>query len=567
MKTTQTYDHYYKYDELTSLLKKYAEENPDYCLLEENATTPEGRKQWCMSITKLSTGSFEDKPAYGVNANIHAGEVTGTMAAMYFIDYLLTNKEDPEVDWLLSHFTVYVIPRITPDGAEYYLTTPYSVRSYPKFYPYEEDLPGLHPMDLDGDGVIRRMRVQNPNGTFKISKDNPEIMVRRQPDDIEGPFYDIYKEGIIKEKGGETAEKAEGEINPAPEHYANDFNRNFPLNWYPENVQRGAGHYALCHSETAALASHMFKKKNMVAALNFHTAGGQYLFPPGHKHVKDCHPEDISVFRAFGKIATEETGYPAMNILDDYVGDASMIVAGDFDTFASYTLGIFDFTCECWNPVTRAGHPETWPRPKNIPDEDIIAAYADVLKWLDENEGGKGYKSWTAFDHPQLGKVEIGGLDEKYVMQNPPADFLQQECEKHTRYLLRTMKTLPRLALEVTSEHVDGDVYKIDAVVRNLGYLGTSGMKEAETLGIARPVTVTLDGDLKMVTGEKEESAGILEGSSGKKAMLSTYGPATLAHKPCEKHLTWVVLGKKGTKVKLEASSPRAGKVTVETEL
>ncbi len=553
MKTTNTYDHYYKYEELTNLLQGYAADYPDYCRLESIGETLEKRQMWLLSITKLADGDFADKPACGVNANIHAGEVTGTMCCMYFIDYLLTNREDPEVDWLLSHFTVYCVPRITPDGAEYYLTTPYSLRSVNRYYPYEQEQPGVQPEDMDGDGVIRQMRVENPNGGFKISERDPRIMVRRRPDDIEGTFYDVYPEGIIKDYDG-------GEISRAPERFGNDFNRNFPMNWLPENRQKGAGAYALSNPETRALADYMYSRKNLCAVLNFHTSGGIYLYPPGFKSAKDADKADIARVKALGEMATEETGYPALNLLDEYVGKAagSMGIVGAFDDFVSYTLGIIDFTCECWDLENRAGHPSIWPRPAHTPDAEREQTLSDCIKWLEDNNHGEGFKDWTTVLHPQLGTVEIGGMDEKYTRQNPPSAFLLQEVEKHTRFLLRYMKTLPRLAFQNTAvESLAEGMWKIDTTVINLGYLPTCAMTEAQTLHIVKPLNVSLDG-ANPIVGKKSEEIGQLEGFSSAN-LGSRPGAGTMNHAPYSKKLSWTVKAKPGTEITITCGAPRAG--------
>ena len=58
-------------------------------------------------------------------------------------------------------------------------------------------------------------------------------------------------------------------------------------------------------------------------------------------------------------------------------------------------------------------------------------------------EPEEGFKPWTEYDHPQLGKVEIGGVYAKFVEQNPPKKLLQQEVEKHVRFMLREVKALP----------------------------------------------------------------------------------------------------------------------------
>lgn len=156
------YDHYYRYEEIANILRGYAEQHPGLTRLTPIGTTPQGRDILALEVTDTSTGAFEDKPAYYMEANIHAGEVTGSMVAMYFLDTLFSNLESPEIQLLLSRFTIYVVPRLSCDGSEHYLTTPDYVRSAPRRYPTEERQPGLHKGDIDGDGVARLMRVRSP---------------------------------------------------------------------------------------------------------------------------------------------------------------------------------------------------------------------------------------------------------------------------------------------------------------------------------------------------------------------------------------------------------------------
>ena len=94
MNISNAYDHYYLYQEITDILKKYAEDYPDKVRLSSLAKTKEGRDVWLIEITDLSTGDFKDKPAYCLDANIHAGEVTGSMVAMYFLDTVMSNLDD-----------------------------------------------------------------------------------------------------------------------------------------------------------------------------------------------------------------------------------------------------------------------------------------------------------------------------------------------------------------------------------------------------------------------------------------------------------------------------------------
>ena len=198
MKTTFNYDHYYTYDEMTDYSNQLSITYPKLMKLSSICETEEKKQVWAVEITNLETGDFNSKPAYYVDGNHHAGEVTGSMAAMHLIDYLLTNfGEIEDVTTLLNQFTVYVIPKISPDGSDVYLTSAHKLRSVNRPYPHETLEDGLHPSDLDGDGVIRMMRHQTPYGAWKVSNEDSRVMVKRQPDELVGTFYNIYPEGEI----------------------------------------------------------------------------------------------------------------------------------------------------------------------------------------------------------------------------------------------------------------------------------------------------------------------------------------------------------------------------------
>ena len=143
MKQTYVYDHYYKYQEITDILNKYAAEHSDIARLSSIGTTEQGRNIWLMEITDLTTGDYSDKPALYIEGNIHAGEVTGCMTVMFLLDTIFTNCDTEEIKKILAQYTIYAVPRVSPDGSEYFLTTEDTVRSVPKMYPYDTEMPGL----------------------------------------------------------------------------------------------------------------------------------------------------------------------------------------------------------------------------------------------------------------------------------------------------------------------------------------------------------------------------------------------------------------------------------------
>ncbi|MCF0150460.1 MAG: zinc carboxypeptidase [Firmicutes bacterium] len=556
MKLKNTYDHFFKYQEITDILTAYAAEHPELCRLSPLAVTREGRNIWMIEITDLSTGDFADKPGFAVTGNIHAGEVTGNAAAMYFLDTIFSNLDDPKIADLLKDYTVYCIPRISPDGSELYLTTTTMLRSVPAMYPFEQPMPGLQPKDLDGDGVIRQMRIQDPAGAFKVDPDDPRVMIRRQPDDTEGPFYNIYGEGEILE-----FDPLE-DVVAAPPQMGNDLNRNFPFSWAPENRQKGSGDFALSNTESRAIAEFMNSHKNICTILHFHTMGGQYLYPPGYKSGKEAHKEDMDRYKAIGEMAVKETGYVCWNVRDDYMGSRPGEILGLCDDFCHFAMGVLNYTCECWDFDARAGMPHVSPNKPKTFDEQI-ALFKARLKWLDENNNGEGFMMWTPFDHPQLGKVEIGGFDYKGVIQNPPLKFLESVIEGHTRFLLREMRCLPHLyTRDKKVTKVAEDTYKIEMVIGNSSYLPTYVLREALDNRKAAPIEVTLQG-AEPVSGKAKETIGHLNGFWNSCEVGMT-GSATPAHMPTFKKLTWVVKAPAGTVLTVTAAAPRAGKL-VET--
>ncbi len=171
-------------------------------------------------------------------------------------------------------------PASSPDGSEHYLTTPDYVRSAPpRLYPYEQRQPGLHKGDLDGDGACRMMRVRSPYGVWKIAPQDPRLMVKRQPDETEGEFYNVYPEGVIEGYDGLH-------VPMAPAEFGNDFNRNYPIGWQEESQQAGSGAHPLSNPETQANARFLLSHPNVCCVLDMHTAGGQILYTPGYKSPK-----------------------------------------------------------------------------------------------------------------------------------------------------------------------------------------------------------------------------------------------------------------------------------------
>src|SRR5438445_266059 len=144
---------YYTYDVLTRLLRDLVESHPRLAQLDSIGKSLEGRDLWLITLTNQATGPALEKPAYWIDANTHASEVTGSTVALYTIWSYLTNYGvDETITRVLDRSAIYILPRLSVDGAEKCLTTPYYLRSSTRPYPYDEERDGLYEEDIDGDG-------------------------------------------------------------------------------------------------------------------------------------------------------------------------------------------------------------------------------------------------------------------------------------------------------------------------------------------------------------------------------------------------------------------------------
>src|SRR4029079_14342314 len=187
-----SFDRFYRYAELTAVLRAFAAEHRDLVTLESIGKSHEGRDLWLATVTNAKTGPAHEKPAFWVDGNIHSVEVSASAACLYLLHTLTAQYgKDADVTRALDTRAFYIIPRINPDGAECALADkPKDIRSSTRTYPYEEaPIEGMTVEDVDGDGRILSMRMPDANGLWKKHPDDARLMVRRDPTETGGEYY------------------------------------------------------------------------------------------------------------------------------------------------------------------------------------------------------------------------------------------------------------------------------------------------------------------------------------------------------------------------------------------
>jgi len=551
------FERFYSYAELTETLDAWAAEFPRLCTIESIGTSYEGREIPLVTVTNLDTGPPEEKPAIIVHAQIHASEFTGTTAALHLLDRLLHGHgTDERVTHALDTRCFYVVPRVSPDGPEAVLADGRWRRSSLRPYPREEPVDGLHREDVDGDGRVLFMRWRDPNGAWKAHPEDSRILIGRGPDDVDGEFFRLLPEGTIRNWDGVT-------IPIAPALEGLDLNRNWPAEWAPEAEQQGAGPFPTSEPEVRALVEAMLARRNITGYIGYHTFSGVHLRPWSGHPDDDFPVPDLRAFERMGVEATSLTGYPAISIFHEFKYHPTQVIKGGDVDWVYDHLGAFAWVTEFWSPQRAAGlsgyHAIDWIREHSPEDELAVVKLADEL--------GYGYVDWYEFDHPQLGKVELGGWDIVRFWFNPPFSRLEEEVAPHADFALFLALVSPRLELtSFESEQVGEGAHRLRLVLENGGWLPTNVTQKALERKAVRPIEVELElpEGARVVTGKEREEAGQLEGRVELRSVIWWNNDLSTSNRAL---VEWVVEAPSGSRVGVVARHERAGTVRGELVL
>ncbi|MEL6270431.1 MAG: M14 family metallopeptidase [Chloroflexota bacterium] len=552
------FSEYFLFDQLTEHLHALAASS-ELATLESLGKSHRGRDVWCMTITNPATGPHHEKPAFYIDGHIHAEEVATSHTALYTIWYLLEHyNSDDMVTWLLDNTTFYIIPRMNPDGAEISLTTGHHWCGNGRYLPGEEQTAGLVQHDINGDGLIVQMRIEDPAGEWKVSEKDPRIMVQRPPGEVgSGPYYRLYREGEVR---GEW----DGVNFEIQQPRDGNLNRNFPAGWRPAFRQYGAGDLPLGEPETNAVARFILDHPNISGMQCYHTHGGLHLRPSLVAPDDTLPRHDLALYKRIGQMGTELTGYPVISVYEEFTNDPDKPRVGSLMQWSYDEFGIITFSTELWNPELAAGA-------KDIAKYQIVGRSEDkeltLMALNDEHMGGAAFVDWHEFDHPQFGTVEIGGWTHMYLFRNPPPasmattkkgrQFLQDTIHTNCLFTLRHAACTPLIRVEsVETESLGADLYKVSAIVANTGFLPTFMTERALAHDTAKPVQVNIAADGEILMGRKSTSIGHL---AGRDERTSTWSPWLRQWSDTKKKLEWLVRAPEGGSVTVTANAQRGG--------
>lgn len=511
--------------ELVAQCRAWAEAYPDLVRVTVMGTTTEGRE-----ILVLTVGRDPDRrrPTAWVDGNMHANELAGSSVALGIAEDVLALHLDPtgtahglpaHVCDVLRDVLLFVAPRLAPDGAETVLATGRYVRSNPRDRRTAHMAPYWITGDVDGDDLSLSMRVADPSGDHVAVGPEGKVMRPRRLEDP-GPYYRVLPEGRIEGWDGVNI--------PDPYFLSDnevDLNRNFPRDWKPEPDQIGAGAFATSEPESRAVVEFANSHPEIFAWCNLHCFGGVIIRPPGDKPDSKMPVEELALYRQLEEWSETHSGYPTVSGFEEFTYEPEKPLHGDIVAWAHEMRGAFAWTVELWDLFR-----ELWlPRPKRFVDfydrwtPDDLERF---VTWDRENNHGRVFRGWKPFTHPQLGALEVGGVDPRIGLWNPPLERLDATCRAQAAIFLRVAALSPRIALTTNVTKSRANVAGSDAAndagvslsllavsAENQGYLPTYVLESARTKPFNEPLWAEVTAGAGVtVHGASRVQLGHLEG-------------------------------------------------------
>lgn len=492
-KVALAFNRLYDYPELVEAMRALVKGHPDLLTMQSLGKSVEGRDLWCITVNNPKTGRDRAKPAMYVDGNIHGNEIQGAEAALYLVWYLAENRDRvAHLRDLTDERAFYVVPTVNPDGRAFWFQGPNTTNSSRGGKsPRDDDRDGVADEDgyddLNGDGQITMMRRKSSQGRYKVSAEDPRLLVPVGPGE-EGQYELLGYEGIDNDGDGLVNEDPPGGY---------DMNRNWPADWQPDYVQPGAGDFPLSWPETRATADFILAHPNIAGVQAFHNAAGMILRGPGHASRQGEYPAgDERVAAQVGRVGEKMLPfYRSLVIHKDLYN-----VHGGFVNWTYEHLGIFSFTNELWNNDQLLGRPA--PAPAEALGRGVGATdEANQLFANDKLLFGAQFVPWTSVKHPLYGEIEVGGFV-KQSQRIPPPFLIEELCHRNAAFVVYHADQMPRLVWdEVKVEPVGPGTSAVTASVRNTRTL-PSIAEQAVRHKIGLPDTLSLSGKgLTVVAG------------------------------------------------------------------
>ena len=479
---------YVDFDYVENFCRTLAEAHPQWVQLDVVGQSLRDRPLLLLTLSSQDEHAVGcgrgQRPALWLDAGTHASEWTGISAVLFtvsrWIERLVEGDEELR-NWFSRH-EVVIMPCISPDGVQaMHDGAPY-IRSSLRPPPNDQVRSGLDPCDVDGDGRVRMMRWKHPAGTFVKDDDWAPFLRPRTLDDDPEEAYFLCSEGEFVNWDGVRWRRA-------PVEFGTDLNRNFPGQWRPQFYYgRHGGPFPLSEPETRAVVDTFADHPHIGCALTMHTYTGCILTQP-YREDTPLGKGDIELMEQLATDVVEGTNYDVIRVCPDFMYDPKRPIGGVWADTISTVFGIPGYTIELWSPLDYA------ELQVDDPLEFLMRPEPDKLRQFlaKFTENPDNFAPWKPYEHPQLGEIEIGGIEYLRTIRNPPTECLADECDRAYIMADRARRSLPEVHAEVEITDLGGDAHRVRLVLENRGFLPTSGLERGAEIHVSPPVSAALE--------------------------------------------------------------------------
>ncbi len=504
------------------------------------ARSPSGRDVVLATVSGARSG--EEPPAILVLAGADPTHRIGIETGLALIERLAAGYgSDSTITAILDRVTVHVVPLLNPDAASAADGGPVRERVR-NGLPIDDDRDGLvdedGPDDLNGDGLITLVRIDDPTGGWTEDEDDPGLMRKAEPARGDRPAWRVLTEGVDDDSDGQWNEDPPGGV-----AVGSNFPHRYP--WFGP----AAGPYPVAAPEARAVAELLTDRSeigtvvvlgpqdNLVSPWTPRSVAGD---SPGTE-AGDRLPEppdgllaeDEPWFEEISRRYRDRTGRTSQ----DTLGTDSP--GGDPLSWAYYHMGRWAFGSSVWTPPADSTEISADSLREVSPGSEAVRRR---LRWLRSNRP-QDVLDWTPIDHPDFPdrRAEVGGLV-PFTRWTPPAGARDSIIQAEVDFLLELATLLPRLSIrEARAERLGEATWRVTAQIENAGVLPTRPVL-ADRLGRPRSIRVDLETDGQGVVGGR--SVQVLDGLPGRGSAVE---------------LSWVVVGRGGGSLHVRAETPTAG--------
>ena len=528
---------YYSNKSLDRRLTSLAEENPNLVRVDSIAQSMGKRRVWLVELGKGTKQDRQTRPAMLVVAGIDGNDLIGCTVAVAWTEHLVEQYEnDAEIAKLLQTTTIYIVPRLNPDAAAHFFAD-LKLETSINDKPVDDDHDGLldedGPEDLNDDGLITWMRIEDPEGEYILDPNDDRLLMKADHLKSEVGAWRYLREGIDNDNDERWNEDGTGGVN---------FNRNFPYNY--KFFAEDAGVHQVCEAETRALADFVIEHPNIGIVMTYGSADNLLKSPEGaepagrREPMTKIHQEDMGYYRVLGELYREVFG------LEKELEGAS--VPGAFSDWMYFHRGRLSLALKPWSPavaveLSKAAEKEDKEPEEKVeeqeqqdsesePEKDDRGSKKDAkkdedkrnqqerkeLKWFDEHSP-QAFLDWQPIDHPDFpGKrAEVGGY-RPFALSNPPDEMVSEIAAKHTDFLTKAAQRLPRIGLrKIECRHLGRSVYEVEIQVENTGFLPTV-LEHGQTTREVHPTRLVMElEDESFLSGSRITNLPAIRGSGG----------------------------------------------------